>query len=1601
MASVTVNLTGYGTFTNGVEWLDNVSLGSTFDPNGIAQELTYTAILSGSALAGQIQINLVGVDDRFTAAFEATGRIIFTASDGETLEVMIANEDMTEPYAWVPVNSAEVIAFGNHVRGLSNNDATLTLTDDPAPVAPSFADTTGDAQVWPAGTAITPITVPEASGAPAPTYAVVGAEPTGISFDPATRVLSGTPETVESSTITIRATNSEGTADWTVAYQITGPTVPSIPNIYWFVGYEIAEVLPIGTGSGTLQYGLVDIPNSLAFNDSTRTLSGTPPSADLGSFNLTYTVEDEYGNEASTTFDLFIEADFSFPAGQIQHAKGVIVANSFLEWYRSGQSPAVGRAVGDFTLQGAGDKVLNRFRIEGDPYRLTLNGAGGDEFRDHFPEPTDAGVHTYSDQWFHIKIAGVTDTVSVQITPSTVADAGGGFVRFNVDEPADETTLDNIVANTRLIFAMSGPPTAVAHTVDAGDVGWSFAVPQPTVTHIRPHMVDAGDVAWTFAVPEPSVTHTLRVPDDHQVNAGDVAWTFAVSQATVTHNTPPATVDHSVDAGDVSWSFAVLQPTVTHTITPVITGLTARSEGRSSGSIAVSYENLAVGDSLYIRYRDAGSSITWTTSTATVTSMDGVRNFLIAGLAAGTSYDIEASLASDYSSPQSITLDHVGTIILLYDVTDDDLWEIGDIRSAVSVASSTSRLGALPSDLDDVRSVEEVDGWMYLIQNTNRGLWRSRDPLDLTSYALLGVLPPATAEAHSIFAIAGEMYGMTSNSIFRITDPLDPSTAGPVQPLNSAITVARGSAVIGSTLYVWDHDGKEFWVIPDISTPAIGTAYSLVGLPANFDVRGMTTFNGRLITQEEDQTDLYEILGFTGTSPSIVKLGDYDAGARNVNAIASWSGNPGSVDFAVDAGNVLWSFAVPQPSVTHTLRVPVDHAVDAGDVAWSFTVPQPTITHTPPQGGQSQVIILQVGTGNPGQRNLAGELGDTGTLIDPVFVAGGVTSYLRQLFIAAHGINCDLRTSPTLSAGIGNEAGPDFTTDFEQRGTLTIDLDSHELVLTGIGDATEPYVWQPSNQSEIEAWLAGVSGTSVPTASVTLFLRDVVAHAVDAGDVAWSFAVPQPTVTTGVDHQVDAGDVAWTFAVPEPTVTYTPRVPVDHTVDAGDVAWSFAVPEPSVTHTRSHAVDAGDVGWSFAVPQPTVTHTARVPDDHQVDAGDASWTFAVPEPSVTHTLRVPDDHAVDAGDASWTFAVPEPTVTHTLRVPVDHQVDAGDVAWSFAVPQPTVTRQSLFGVNAGDVSWSFAVPEPTVTYTPRVPDDHAVDAGDVAWGFTVPQPTVTRRSSHGVDAGDVAWSFAVPQPTVTHVPLVTTDHQVNAGDVGWTFTVPQPTVTHTARVPDDHTVNAGDVAWSFAVPEPSVTHNRRHAVNAGDVGWIFAVPQPSVTHTLRGPVDHQVDAGDVAWTFAVPEPTVTHSQAAVHTVDAGDVAWSFTVRHPRVRHVQAPPPPEIIGDVPWFISYNTLAPTADARTASLQAIRDRVLSAVGAWRGLPEYGTTVADSIRGGTIQEGASLLESEIRQQLARDAALYTVDDVSITTRLSVTTLTILANDIEFRMTV
>ena len=96
------------------------------------------------------------------------------------------------------------------------------------PPPPSFTDDTGDDQSWTQNTAITPVTIPRASGMPVPVYTMAGV-PAGISVTLPTETadgsITGTPTGATNGTITITATNSEGSDDWTLDFTTAADTV--------------------------------------------------------------------------------------------------------------------------------------------------------------------------------------------------------------------------------------------------------------------------------------------------------------------------------------------------------------------------------------------------------------------------------------------------------------------------------------------------------------------------------------------------------------------------------------------------------------------------------------------------------------------------------------------------------------------------------------------------------------------------------------------------------------------------------------------------------------------------------------------------------------------------------------------------------------------------------------------------------------------------------------------------------------------------------------------------------------------------------------------------------------------------------------------------------------------------------------------------------------------------------------------------------------------------------------------------------------------------------------------------------------------------------
>ena len=196
---------------------------------------------------------------------------------------------------------------------------TFTIAVAEPDTAPSFGSETIPNQEWVKDTAITSVTLPEATGGNGTlTYSLSPSLPAGVTFTASTRVLSGTPTATQSATtytytVTDADTNTAASDKDTLTFtiEVAAPdTAPSfgtetILNQEWVKDAAISSVtLPAATGgNGTLTYSLSpSLPAGVTFTASTRVLSGTP-TATQSATTYTYTVTDSDSNTAASDKD--------------------------------------------------------------------------------------------------------------------------------------------------------------------------------------------------------------------------------------------------------------------------------------------------------------------------------------------------------------------------------------------------------------------------------------------------------------------------------------------------------------------------------------------------------------------------------------------------------------------------------------------------------------------------------------------------------------------------------------------------------------------------------------------------------------------------------------------------------------------------------------------------------------------------------------------------------------------------------------------------------------------------------------------------------------------------------------------------------------------------------------------------------------------------------------------------------------------------------------------------------------------------------------------------------------------------------------------------
>jgi hypothetical protein len=150
-----------------------------------------------------------------------------------------------------------------------------------------------------------------ASGFPTPTLSETGTLPTGVTFTPATGVLSGTPAagTAGSYPIMFTASNGVGTAA-TQNFTLTvgqPPAISSASSTTFTVGTTgtftvTATGFPAPTFSETGA-----LPTGVTFNTTTGVLSGTPAAGTGKTYSIMFTASNGVGSNATQNFTLTVD----------------------------------------------------------------------------------------------------------------------------------------------------------------------------------------------------------------------------------------------------------------------------------------------------------------------------------------------------------------------------------------------------------------------------------------------------------------------------------------------------------------------------------------------------------------------------------------------------------------------------------------------------------------------------------------------------------------------------------------------------------------------------------------------------------------------------------------------------------------------------------------------------------------------------------------------------------------------------------------------------------------------------------------------------------------------------------------------------------------------------------------------------------------------------------------------------------------------------------------------------------------------------------------------------------------------------------------------
>ena len=523
-------------------------------------------------------------------------------------------------------------------------------SDDLMPTAPSIADQTGQVNV------AFSVTLPVGTGGDPPlTYSASGL-PSWATFVPATRVLSGTPDAVATSTITYTVTDDDGDTDDTtfdIVIPDLMPTLPAVSDQTLDWGSALSVTLPEATGGdGTLSYSVSGLPSWATFTASTRALTGTA-SGLATTTTVTYTVTDADGDTDTADFDITVDAVVPPANTQIMATPGETTIA--LTWMQNGN----------------GGAALNRQRVRYTPdggSRMTVdvtNGATSHTLTGLVSE-TEYTIDVQLRNSVGIRnsqsITATTTAADLMPTAPTVANQSGEVnTAFTVTLPVGTG------GDAPLSYAVSGQPSWATFTAATRVLaGTPDAAATTTVTYtVTDNDGDTDSTTFTITIAPEDLTPAAPTIADQ---SGKVGTAFSVTLPVGTGGDAPLTYSVS---GEPSWaSFVpatrVLSGTPDAAGTTTVTYTVTDDDGDSDDTtfdIAVAADLMPAAPT--VADQSGQVNVAFSVTLPVGTGGDAPLAYSLSGQPSWASFNTTSRVLSG-------TPDAAGTTTLTYTVTDAD-----------------------------------------------------------------------------------------------------------------------------------------------------------------------------------------------------------------------------------------------------------------------------------------------------------------------------------------------------------------------------------------------------------------------------------------------------------------------------------------------------------------------------------------------------------------------------------------------------------------------------------------------------------------------------------------------------------------------------------------------------------------------------------------------------------------------------------------------------------------------------------------------------------------------------------------------------------------